>query len=85
MGEFTVRDVLEVTMRQLNRVMVPVEMINQVGIPIRDAVHNMQMCVEAIDREAAKQAEEQDMIELFADGESLGKVPAEPAEEEQEQ
>jgi len=73
MGEFTVRDVLEVTMRQLNRVMVPVEMINQVGIPIRDAVHNMQMCVEAIDREAAKQAEEPVIV-----GE-------EPAEENQEE
>lgn len=75
MGEMTVRDVLEVTMRQLERVQVPVGMIDQVGIPIRDAIHNMKMCVEAIDRDAAKQAEEPE-IEIFG---------GEPAEENQDE
>lgn len=71
MGEMRVRDVLEVTNRMLERVQVPVGMINQVGIPIRDAVHNIQMCIDAIDREETKQAEEPET--------------GEPAEDEQEQ
>lgn len=71
MGEMRVRDVLEVTNRMLERVQVPVGMINQVGIPIRDAVHNIQMCIDAIDREAKTQAEEPEIEE--------------PAEDEQEQ
>lgn len=71
MGEMRVRDVLEVTNRMLERVQVPVGMINQVGIPIRDAVHNIQMCIDAIDRDEAEQAEEPEIEE--------------PAEDEQEQ
>lgn len=71
MGEMRVRDVLEVTNRMLERVQVPVGMINQVGIPIRDAVHNIQMCIDAIDREAKTQAEEPEIEE--------------PAKDEQEQ
>lgn len=71
MGEMRVRDVLEVTNRMLERVQVPVGMINQVGIPIRDAVHNIQMCIDAIDREAETQAEKPEIEE--------------PAEDEQEQ
>lgn len=71
MGEMRVRDVLEVTNRMLERVQVPVGMINQVGIPIRDAVHNIRMCIDAIDREAETQAKEPEIEE--------------PAEDEQEQ
>ena len=73
-----VRDVLEVTMRMLGRMQITVDEVDRIGIPARDAIQNMQMCVDAIDREAAQKAEEPE-IELF------GMDPAEPAEEEQEQ
>lgn len=67
MGEMRVRDVLEVTNRMLERVQIPVGMINQVGIQIRDAVHNIQMCIDAIDREAKTQAEEPEIEEQAED------------------
>ena len=70
-----VRDVLEVTMRMLGRMQITVDEVDRIGIPARDAIHNMQMCVDAIDREKARQAEEPE-IEI---------VGEEPAEEEQEQ
>ena len=66
-----VRDVLEVTMRMMGRVQITVDEVDRIGIPVRDAIHNMKMCVEAIDREAARQAEEPEIEE--------------PAEDEQEQ
>ena len=73
-----VRDVLEVTMRMLGRMQITVDEVDRIGIPARDAIQNMQMCVDAIDREAARKAEEPEEPELEIVGE-------EPAEEEQEQ
>ena len=70
-----VRDVLEVTMRMLGRMQITVDEVDRIGIPARDAIQNMQMCVDAIDREAAQKAEEPE-LEI---------VGEEPAEEEQEQ
>lgn len=65
-----VRDVLEVTMRMLGRMQITVDEVDRIGIPVRDAIQNMQMCVDAIDREAARKAEEPE-IEL------VGEEPAE--------
>lgn len=65
-----VRDVLEVTMRMLGRMQITVDEVDRIGIPARDAIQNMQMCVDAIDREAARKAEEPE-IEL------VGEEPAE--------
>lgn len=65
-----VRDVLEVTMRMLGRMQITVDEVDRIGIPSRDAIRNMQMCVDAIDREAARKAEEPE-IEL------VGEEPAE--------
>ena len=73
-----VRDVLEVTMRMLGRMQITVDEVDRIGIPARDAIQNIQMCVDAIDREAAQQAEEPEEPELEIVGEEL-------AEEEQEQ
>lgn len=76
-----VRDVLEVTVRMLERVQITVDEVDRIGIPVRDAVHNMKMCVEAIDRDEAEQAEEP-VVELFAGGEKVGEVPAEENQDE---
>lgn len=81
MGEMRVRDVLDVTMRMLGRVQITVDEVDRIGIPVRDAIHNMKMCVEAIDRDEAEQAEEPE-IELFAGGEKVGEVPAEENQDE---
>ena len=71
MGDMRVRDVLEVTMRMLGRMQITVDEVDRIGIPARDAIHNMHMCVDTIDREAVRQAEEPEIEE--------------PAEDEQEQ
>ena len=72
-----VRDVLEVTVRMLERVQITVDEVDRIGIPVRDAVHNMKMCVEAIDRDEAAQAEEPE-IEFFGGDEKV----EEPAEDD---
>ena len=76
MGEtMTVRDVIEVTRRELSQVMIPAALVKEIGIPVSNALHNLEMCLEAIDREMAKA--EEPVIELFAGDEKVGEVPAE--------
>lgn len=78
MGEtMTVRDVIDVTKRELSRVMIPAELVKEIGIPVSNALHNLKMCLEAIDREmAAAQPAEEPVIEL------VDNIPAEEAENE---
>lgn len=43
----TVREVISVTMKLLGEIQVPVAFIRQIGIPINDAINNLQMCINA--------------------------------------
>ena len=74
MAKPTVRDVIGMTVRDLGQIRIPAELIEEIGIPIMNALHNLKQCEEAIDREMA-QAEEP-VIEL-ADN-----IPAEETENE---
>ena len=68
MGEtMTVRDVIEITRRELSRVMIPAELVKEIGIPVNNALHNLKMCMEAIDSEMAQQAEEPEIEEPAED------------------
>ena len=70
--QMTVRDVLEITARNLGEIAVPRSMNEQIGIPIDQAISNITACVNALDKaeadavkkeeptgEAAEEADEQ--------------------------
>ena len=71
----TVRDVIGMTVRDLKQIRIPAELIEEIGIPVMNALHNLTQCAKAIDREMAQQAERQaedePMIELFGGPESI--------------
>lgn len=75
----TVREVIEVTIRELSRVMIPANMVREIGVPVSNAIHNLEMCRDAIDREMAQAAPAADepVIELFGGPELVGTEPAE--------
>lgn len=54
--QITVDRALEITIDILNKINVPIFMIEQIGVPIRHAVNNIAQCVEAL-RNNGKQPE----------------------------
>lgn len=46
----TVEEVLEITARQLGGIMIPAELADQIGIPIKRAMGNIQAVLQAIQR-----------------------------------
>ena len=56
--QMTVLEVLEITVRDLGGINIPVGMIQQVGMPIGQAIGNLNECIRAL-REA-EQAEQQE-------------------------
>ena len=72
MAKPTVRDVIGMTVRDLGQIRIPAELIEEIGIPVMNALHNLKQCEEAIDKEMAAE-EEPVEVELFGgDGESMG-------------
>ena len=71
----TVRQVLEITVKNLMLIAVPRGLNQTVGIPIDQAIGNLQACIEAMDaqeaaaQEAAAQEEEQEETDGEADSE----------------
>lgn len=57
--QYTIEEVLEMTIRQLYEVRVPVELIEPIGMPISMAIGNLKSCLEAMNKgkEAAGQGE----------------------------
>ena len=84
MAKHTVRDVIGMTVRDLGQIKIPAELIEEIGIPIMNALHNLKQCEEAIDREmaAAAPAEDEPVIELFSEDELVDTIPAEESENE---
>ena len=84
MGDPTVRDVIEMTISDLKQIRVPAEFLDEIGLPLRNALHNLKQCVDAIDREMAQAAPaaEEPVIELFGGPELIGTEPAEETENE---
>ena len=63
----TIDQVLEVTVEILNGIMIPVGLMEKVGVPISHAVGNLQLCVEEIRKESAPKEEEADEPEADAE------------------
>lgn len=54
----TVKDALKVVVTDLSNICVPAGLVDQIGIPIAQSIHNLQECIKAIDK-----------VEVKADGE----------------
>ena len=62
-NRMTIQQVLEETVKLLNMIAVPVQMIESVGRPISNAVNNLDLCITAM-----KQADAQAQKEEEKDG-----------------
>ena len=51
----TIREVLGITIQMLKGVSLPISLMDTAGQDIRNAVHNLEACIEAIDRESTEQ------------------------------
>ena len=54
----TVKQVLEITVKILNEIEIPVSMMEKVGAPVMGAIGNLKQCIEAVE-EAEQKAREQ--------------------------
>ena len=66
-NQLTVRDVIEGPINMLGNIAVPMNMNEQIGIPIDHAIINLRECINAFDRadeSAKKQTEEEPEIEI---------------------
>jgi len=57
----TAEEVVKITINDLSRIQVPAALIQQIGIPIADAINKLNLCVESWERtrheEESKQAD----------------------------
>ena len=54
----TVKEIVETVITDLGNINVPVSQLNSIGVPITHAIRGLQLCVQAWDEEAARQAEQ---------------------------
>lgn len=61
-SQYSVKEVIEIVVRQLGKIQVPVEMMEQIGIPIVREINNLKQCLIAFEREEATalETEEED-------------------------
>jgi len=60
---FTVKEILNITIKNMQMIMIPVEMSETVGKTVAISIRNLQACVDAIERDEAKQQAEQAALE----------------------
>lgn len=60
----TVKQVVEETIKLLNGINVPAEKIREIGIPIMQAVENLNMCISAWESDQAEQQKEEHVPEI---------------------
>lgn len=66
----TLKEVLEATIDILGGISIPAALVDQVGIPVRNAMSNLTLCVQAMSRnKAEKKPEEEDADGQAADAE----------------
>lgn len=53
----TVKEVLEITINNLNGISVPRWLNQQIGIPIDNAISNLMACLEAMDRKPEEEVQ----------------------------
>lgn len=57
-NEMSMKDVLEMAVREINGIMVPVEYADQIARPLCGAVCLIRSCIEAIDKKPEQEGEE---------------------------
>lgn len=55
--QLTVKEVLEITIRNLEAIQIPVGLTDSVGIPIARNINNLRECIKAMDAAGAPQQE----------------------------
>lgn len=71
--QMTVRDVLLEVQHQLNELKIPVAEVETIGIVVARAISGIQVCIEAMDRADAEQAEQKEPIQLEIVAEPVNK------------
>ena len=54
----TLTDVLKVTVNNLENIRIPVSMVDEIGIPLKRSIGNLQECIKAIEMGQQKPTEE---------------------------
>ena len=57
METMSIERVLEITVNSLSQIKVPISMLGEIGMPIAQSIHNLRMCIEAIQREQPEEKE----------------------------
>jgi len=58
MEKLTIEEVLKITIKGMKEIEIPVTMVEKIGIPVSRAIHNLEECVIAIERDSKEKAEE---------------------------
>ena len=53
----TINDVLHIVVNRLSGIQVPATLVEQIGMPVSESIHNLNECIQVLD-EAEKKAEE---------------------------
>lgn len=56
--KMTLQEVLELTVRELREISVPIDLIDTIGMKVKDAVHNISVCINVMAEAQAAQAQE---------------------------
>lgn len=72
--EYSLKEVLGFTIAELQRIAVPVSLVQQIGLPISNAVNNLQQCIIAIDKNDAEAAKAEKNALIAAPEEGNGDV-----------
>lgn len=76
--EITIEQLLRITVQQLNGIAVPIAQIDTVGLPIRQAINNINICLNAFEKVSQQKTQEEsdDDIQIEEVGTiSEGEVP----------
>lgn len=67
--EVTIEQLLIITMNQLSEIPVPVKNTETIGIPIRQAISNIQVCLQAMKDGANRKKQEEEVPQILPVGE----------------
>lgn len=59
--KLTVEQVLSITANDLRRISIPVELCESIGVPVANAIRNLQACVNALEIAKAEQEAKEDI------------------------
>ena len=56
-NQITIEQAIRMTVNMLNGIQVPVSMAKQIGVPVQNAIENLEACLNALDKAKEKQVE----------------------------